>query len=180
MAARRCYLALGANIGNRLANLQAAVRLLAPAVAVDRVSALYESAPVGPGGVVPYFNTACSGPTELSPRSLLNYVKQVEWALGRRAGPRWGPRPADIDILLIDGLTVASGDLEIPHPRIGERPFVLRPLAELGPSQPLPDGRTVLAAADEAADRGLRRLAGPDWPTLPAVMPAAMRPQVGG
>jgi 2-amino-4-hydroxy-6-hydroxymethyldihydropteridine diphosphokinase len=178
VATRRCYLALGANIGNRLANLQAAVRLLAPAVTVDRVSSLYESAPVGPGGVAPYLNAACTGLTELSPQGLLGYVKEVEWTLGRRPGPHWGPRPADIDILLIEGVALAAPGLEVPHPRIAERPFVLRPLADLDPSLALPDGRTVGAAAEEAADSGLRRLAGADWLSRLTVMPSAMRPEI--
>ena len=177
MATRRCYLALGANIGNRLANLQAALRLLAPALTVDRVSALYESAPVGPGGVAPYFNAACAGLTELSPHELLHYVKQTEWRLGRRPGARWGPRAVDIDILLIEGASVTSADLQIPHPRVGERPFVLRPLADLEPALTIADGRTVLAAAAGAGDAGLRRLAGADWPSRLTVMPPAMRPE---
>jgi 2-amino-4-hydroxy-6-hydroxymethyldihydropteridine diphosphokinase len=180
VVARRCYFALGSNLGNRLANLQDGIRLLAPAVEVNAVSALYESAPVGSSVLAPYFNAAARGVTELDPLDLLRRVKAIEWAMGRRPGPRWGPRPLDIDILLMDGVSVTTAGLEVPHPRLAERAFVLRPLADLDPSLLLPDGRTARAAADRASDEGLRRIAEPDWPSRQTVMPAAMRPAFAG
>ena len=176
----RCYLALGSNLGNRLANLQDALRFLAPVVEVDAVSSLYESDPVGPGGVVPYFNAVCAGVINADPITLLDYVKQVELRLGRRPGPRWGPRPADMDLLLIDGVALNTPDLVIPHPRIAERPFVLRPLAEIAPDMPLPDGRSVRTAAEAAPEDGLRRIAGPEWVRAASVLPPAMRPAIAG
>jgi 2-amino-4-hydroxy-6-hydroxymethyldihydropteridine diphosphokinase len=180
VAARRCYLGLGSNLGNRPANLRDALRRLGSAVQVDGVSALYESEPVGPSDQAPYLNAACTGVTSIEPLDLLDEVKRVEWAMGRRPGPRWGPRPLDIDILMIEGVAVTMGGLEIPHPRMAERPFVLRPLADLDPSLLLPDGRTAGAAADRLSDTGLRRIAGQDWPSRLTVMPPAMRPAIAG
>src|SRR5215213_4844056 len=114
--------------------------MLAPSVAVDAVSNLYESEPVGPGGRAAYFNAVCAVRTALEATALLNYVKRIEWALGRRPGPRWGPRPADIDILIMKGVVIDNAFLTIPHPRIAERPFVLRPLAEVAPDLDLGGG----------------------------------------
>ena len=176
MAATRCYLGLGSNLGNRLGNLKSAVRMLAPAVTVDAVSDLYESEPVGPGGRAPYFNAVCAAHTRLEPTVLLDYVKSIEWALGRRPGPRWGPRPADIDILIMEGVALDDAVLTIPHPRIGERPFVLRPLADVAPALPLGGGVTVSALAEAASSDGLRRIAGPEWLYTVSTQPAALRP----
>jgi 2-amino-4-hydroxy-6-hydroxymethyldihydropteridine diphosphokinase len=176
VTAIRCYLALGSNLGDRLANLQCAVRMLAPAVTVEAVSDLYESEPVGPGGRSPYFNAACAAATGLTPFALLDCVKTIEWALGRRPGQRWGPRPADIDILLLDGVALDAATLTIPHPRIAERPFVLRPLADVAPDLILAGGGTVRAAAGAASSEGLARIAGPEWLRAVAVQPAALRP----
>lgn len=167
---RRCVLALGANLGDRLANLQDALRRLAPFVRIERVSALYETDPVGPPGQPPYYNAVCSGLTTLAPDELLRAVKAIEGALGRRAGPRWGPRPLDIDILLLDDVAVDTPDLTIPHPRIEERAFVLVPLADILPDLVLPrSGLTVAAAAARVGSEGVRRIAGAEWPSAPSI-----------
>ena len=177
-AAQTCVLALGSNLGNRLANLQDLLRRLAPEVAIERVSPLYESDPVGPEGQPPYFNATCLGHTELAPLELLAHVKQIEWALGRRPGPRWGPRPADIDILLLDYITLDTERLTIPHPRMEDRAFVLRPLADLRPGLRLPSGRTAREAAKLVGTTGLRRLAGRDWPQVRSVGVPGARPAI--
>ena len=179
--AHRAVLALGSNLGNRLDNLQGALRRLVPSVAVDQVSELYESDPVGPTGQPPYFNAVCAGATVLDPHSLLNAVKAIERALGRRPGPRWGPRPLDIDILLLDCVTLDTPLLTIPHPRLEERAFVLTPLADILPERVLPSSRvTVRDAAHRAGTAGLRRIAGGDWPSLPAAGDPGTRPTEHG
>jgi 2-amino-4-hydroxy-6-hydroxymethyldihydropteridine diphosphokinase len=128
------YLALGANLGDRRANIRAALTSLPPLVAVEAVSPLYESQPQPPSAQPYYLNGACRVTTDLSPRELLRYVKQIEWQLGRRPGERWGPRPIDIDIALYGDQVVDEPDLQVPHPRLAERAFVLRPLLDLDPT----------------------------------------------
>ena len=124
-------LALGANLGDRLANLRAAVSMLEKAgLTVSSRSEVWETAPV-PAGQPAYLNAALVAETELTPLELLTLVKRIERDLGRRPGRRWGPRPADIDILFFGELEMASEALTIPHPRIAERSFVLAPLSDV-------------------------------------------------
>lgn len=178
---RRCFLALGSNLGNRLGNLQDAVRQLRAGVEIDAVSPLYESAPVGPDGQPPYYNAVCAGLTDRDPTVLLQLAKSIEWALGRRPGPRWGPRPIDVDLVLVDGVTIDTPALTVPHPRLTERAFVLRPLAEIVPDLRLPGGGdSVAGAAGRLDESGLRRIAGPEWLNAVSVAPAGQRPTVPG
>jgi 2-amino-4-hydroxy-6-hydroxymethyldihydropteridine diphosphokinase len=170
---RRCLLGLGSNLGNRLANLQDALRRLEPDVRITAVSALYESEAVGPAGQPPYLNTVASGVTTLEPHPLLRRIKHIEWGLGRRPSPRWGPRPVDIDILFIDGITLDAPDLTIPHIGVEERPFVLVPLAEIEPGLALTSGQTVRQAAESADRGGLRLVAGSEWRDAVSVFPPA-------
>ena len=130
------YLGLGANLGKRRETIDAALARLAdhPAIRVCAVSALIETAPVGgPAGQPNYLNGAAAIETNLDPAALLAELKRIEHDLGRRDGPRWGPRPIDLDILLYGDLALASPDLTIPHPRLRERRFVLAPLAQIAP-----------------------------------------------
>jgi 2-amino-4-hydroxy-6-hydroxymethyldihydropteridine diphosphokinase len=171
----RCLLGLGSNLGNRLANLQDALRRLEPDLQVTDVSSLYESGPVGPPGQPPYLNAVAAATTALEPYALLRRIKRVEWDLGRRPGPRWGPRPMDIDILAIDGISLGAADLTIPHPRIEERPFVLVPLAEVAPDLVLAGGATAREAAAAANRDELRVIAGPEWRDAVTVFPPIVR-----
>lgn len=173
---RRVYLGLGSNLGNRLGNLQAALRHLAAEIDIDGVSALYESAPVGEPDQQPYFNAACTGLTTAAPDDLLRLAKAIEWALGRRPGRRWSSRPLDIDLLAIEGIALDTESLTIPHPRIAERAFVLLPLAELDPALRLPGGPTARVAAKAITQDGPRRIAGSEWPDLTYVGPPGPRP----
>lgn len=135
-------LALGSNLGDRLANLRAAVEALKRSgIEVDAVSSVWETEPVPPGQPT-FLNAVVRGRCTLDPRRLLAVAKEIERELGREPGPRWGPRVIDIDILFYGSERLSEPDLEIPHPRITERPFVLLPLAEVWPG-PLP----VLGAA---------------------------------
>ena len=127
------YLALGANLGDRRANLAAAVARLREQVTVDAVSSLYETEPAYVSDQPRFLNAVLRGRTALDPMALLVFVKDIERALGRVAGPRFGPRIVDIDLLLHGDETIDTPDLTIPHPRMAERPFVLVPLAEIAP-----------------------------------------------
>lgn len=140
------YLGLGSNLGDRAANLRAAIdRLRAAPLRIDAVSSIYETAPVGetPEPVPAYLNCALRARTLLQPEALLDLTQQVEAAGGRTPTFRWGPRTIDVDLLLYDSLVMRSSRLVLPHPRLRERAFVLRPLAELTPHLALPDGTPV-------------------------------------
>ena len=123
--------ALGSNLGDRAANLRAALDLLAErgATAV-RVSSVWETPPV-PADQPRYLNAVAAVETEHSPEELLAVAKEVEHLLGRRPSGRWRPRPIDIDLLFCGEREVASAALTVPHPRIVERAFVLLPLSEV-------------------------------------------------
>jgi 2-amino-4-hydroxy-6-hydroxymethyldihydropteridine diphosphokinase len=127
------YLALGSNLGDRRAHLASAVARLAPDVAVERVSSLYETEPAYVLDQPRFLNAALRGRTALAPAELLALLKRIERELGRAAGPRFGPRVIDLDILLYGGQAIETEALAIPHPRMAERPFVLVPLAEIAP-----------------------------------------------
>ena len=103
-------------------------------------SPVYETAPVGgPAGQGPYLNCVVELDTERSPRELLEVAHRLEEAAHRERGERWGPRTLDVDVLLVDDLSVDEGDLVVPHPRMWERRFVVAPLADLAPEL-VPEG----------------------------------------
>lgn len=129
----RVYLALGTNLGDRQANLKAAIDALPPAVRVRQVSSIYETPPWGVTDQPAFLNMALRGETDLDPRPLLRMLKELEARLGRQPGVRYGPRMIDLDILLYDDRQVEDDNLVIPHPRMHERAFVLVPLAEIAP-----------------------------------------------
>jgi 2-amino-4-hydroxy-6-hydroxymethyldihydropteridine diphosphokinase len=133
---RRAYLGLGSNLGDRLARLQEAVDGLAGAagITVVAVSPVYETAPVGGPDQPDYLNAVVAIDTALSPRDLLSVAHRLEQEAARVRAERWGPRTLDVDVLLVGDERVAEPDLEIPHPRMGQRAFVLRPLADLDPT----------------------------------------------
>lgn len=130
-------IALGSNLGDRLANLRAAVKKLPDrGVAINRLSSVWETAPI-PADQPSFLNAVLVGATDLAPTDLLMALKRTESELGRRPGRRWGPRPIDLDILFYGDEQLESEALTIPHPRIAGRNFVLAPLAEVLPG-PLP------------------------------------------
>jgi 2-amino-4-hydroxy-6-hydroxymethyldihydropteridine diphosphokinase len=127
-------IALGSNLGDREAALSFARRsLLRVGVEKARFSSIYESAPVGPPGQQPYLNQVARGLSALAPLPLLGCLKGLERAAGRRGGVRWGPRPLDCDLLDWDGRQLDTPWLELPHPRLHLRRFVLVPLGEVEP-----------------------------------------------
>jgi 2-amino-4-hydroxy-6-hydroxymethyldihydropteridine diphosphokinase len=132
----RAVLGLGSNLGDRQGHLRAAVASLA-AVAVSPV---YETDPVGgPDGQGPYLNLVLEVDTELSPHELLGVCHRLEAAAGRVREERWGPRTLDVDILWMEGVELDEPDLQIPHPRMLTRRFVLAPLSDIAPDL-VPDG----------------------------------------
>jgi len=142
------FLGLGSNIDDRLDYLQAAVDGLQahPKVRVDAVSSVYETDPVGGPEQEPYLNLVARVATLLSPERLLKVGQDIERSLGRERAERWGPRTIDVDILLYGTTTRRSKRLEIPHPRLAQRPFALVPLLEVAPGMKLPDGRSIASA----------------------------------
>jgi 2-amino-4-hydroxy-6-hydroxymethyldihydropteridine diphosphokinase len=130
------YLALGSNLGERADHLARGMTALEQhAIRPVAQSAIYETDPWGPVPQGRYLNQVMRATTKLVPRSVLAAALAIEQAHGRdrRQETRFGPRTLDIDILVYDGLTIREADLEIPHPRLLERAFVLVPLAEIAP-----------------------------------------------
>jgi 2-amino-4-hydroxy-6-hydroxymethyldihydropteridine diphosphokinase len=153
------FLGLGSNLGDRAAHLRAALEALAPYVDVTWVSSIYETAPMYVEDQPSFYNLACGGQTRLPSAALLRELKQIERALGRAPGPRYGPRVVDLDLLLFDDLVLASDALTLPHPRMLERAFVLVPLAEIAPHQRHPVARkTIAALAAALPTAGVRRI----------------------
>lgn len=127
------YLGLGANIGDRIENLMNALKALPPLVQLLECSPIYETAPWGFSDQPSFLNQVVEANTELSPGDLLSHLKRIEVRLGRKPTIKYGPRLIDIDILFYDDLTIKTDVLEIPHPLIDERAFVLLPLADIAP-----------------------------------------------
>ncbi len=133
----RAILGLGSNLGDRMEYLSTAVASLEGVVAV---SPIYETDPVGgPGGQGPYLNLVVELDTMLAPHDLLGVCHRLESAAGRVRAERWGPRALDVDILFMEGVDLDEPDLQIPHPRMRERRFVLAPLRDIAPDLVDPD-----------------------------------------
>jgi 2-amino-4-hydroxy-6-hydroxymethyldihydropteridine diphosphokinase len=145
----RGYLGLGSNQGDRLENLRAAREALGRrGVRVVVTSLVYETEPQGEVTDQADFLNAClEVDTELGPEELLAVAKEVERELGREpGGPRHGPRPIDVDVLLLGELEHRSEALTLPHPEVRSRRFVLQPLLDLDPRLRLPDGTALQEA----------------------------------
>ena len=156
------YLSLGSNIGNREANLRAAMeRLAAPRLRVLRVSPIYETEPVDYTDQRWFLNLVVEAETTLFPMQLLARIGKIERELGRvRTAPK-GPRNIDIDILLYGKAVVHCATLEIPHPRMAQRRFVLAPLADLAPDLRHPlTHLTVRQMLDQAPEARVARYRG--------------------
>lgn len=131
----RAYLALGSNLGDRLAHLQGAVDGLGATggIRVVDLSRVYETAPVGGPPQGDYLNAVVAVETSLDARALLGVAQRLEDAAGRVRAERWGPRTLDVDVLLVGDEHVDDPDLVVPHPRLAERGFVLAPLHDVAP-----------------------------------------------
>ena len=126
-------LALGSNIGDRLAALRAAVEAMRALVTIDKISPVYETAAAYITDQPPFLNAALTGTTFLTPQALLTQLKSLEIEIGRLPTFRYGPRLLDIDILFYGDQVLKQPDLTVPHPRMAERDFVMRPLADIQP-----------------------------------------------
>jgi 2-amino-4-hydroxy-6-hydroxymethyldihydropteridine diphosphokinase len=127
------YLGLGTNLGDRRANLAAAIDALGPMVAGLRLSSVWETAPLYVTDQPAFLNMAAMGACALAPLEMLDRLKELEDRLGRVASVRYGPRLIDLDILVMDGVMLDIDRLTVPHPRLAERRFALAPLVELAP-----------------------------------------------
>lgn len=127
------YLSLGSNIGNRREYLKQAVGMLKTRLDKAKVSSVYRTEPWGNEDQPDFLNLCLVGKTSLSPQELLVFIRSIEKKLGRTHQEKWGPREIDIDILFYDGKTIKTPELEIPHPYVAERAFVLIPLEEIAP-----------------------------------------------
>ena len=156
--ATRVYIGLGANLGDSVATLRTALAALAalPATRLVNQSALYRSAPVDADGP-DYLNAVAALDTGLAAQQLLFQLQAIELRLGRRRSYKNAPRTLDLDLLLYGGQTIATRKLTVPHPRMHERAFVLRPLADIAPGLRLPCGANItellIGVAGQRADK---------------------------
>jgi 2-amino-4-hydroxy-6-hydroxymethyldihydropteridine diphosphokinase len=151
------YIGLGSNLGDRAAHLRRAVKALgAPSLQLLRVSPIYETEPVGVAGQPWYLNLVVEAGTSMMPMQLLTRTMHIEREMGRvRTTPK-GPRLIDIDILLFPGAIIHTPTLELPHPRMAERRFVLAPLADLAPGLCHPTlNRTIAELLADAPEQNL-------------------------
>jgi 2-amino-4-hydroxy-6-hydroxymethyldihydropteridine diphosphokinase len=158
------YLGLGSNVGDREAHLRGALALLGEhEVVVEAVSSAYETEPVGEILDQPDFlNAAARIATPLEPLDLLDACKAIEAERGRMfGGPRHGPRPLDVDLLLLGDIELEDQRLTLPHPEVTSRRFVLVPLLELDPELALPNGTNLRSALEGLGSEGAVRLVGP-------------------
>lgn len=135
------YVGLGSNMEDPVARVRSGIAALAalPATRVERCSSLYRSAPVGEQDQPDFVNAVCRLTTRLASKELMERLLAVERAQGRvRSGPPGGPRTLDLDLLLYDAQTCSTPELVLPHPRLHERAFVLRPLLEIDPDLVIP------------------------------------------
>lgn len=147
------YIGFGSNVGDRILFVRRAVEELGESqgVRVTKVSSLYETSPVGGPPQRSFVNAVAQIETSLGPRALLELCKEIERKLGRDASDiRWGPRIIDLDVLVYGDEKVAEPDLEIPHPRLKERRFVLVPLLEIDPDATDPWDARYADSLDEA------------------------------
>jgi 2-amino-4-hydroxy-6-hydroxymethyldihydropteridine diphosphokinase len=130
------YIGIGSNLGNRQKNCLRAIELLEErGIIVKKKSSMYETEPWGVKNQPQFINMALEIETELEPHELLRTLKDVEKEVGRGVTFKWGPRIIDLDILLFNDLFLREDNLQIPHPLMHERDFVLKPLCEIAPER---------------------------------------------
>ena len=154
------YLGLGANLGDRLANMREAVRLLEAhgSCRVTARSPVYETKPIGIEDQPDFLNAVIAIETSLGPEALLDLCKSIENRLGRVRTNKWGPRVIDLDILLCGEAVVQQEGLTIPHPEAVNRAFVLVPLADIAPEIEVAPGLTAREAAERVGSGGVQRV----------------------
>jgi 2-amino-4-hydroxy-6-hydroxymethyldihydropteridine diphosphokinase len=161
--AARAFVGLGANLGEPRRTIAGAIRAIAglPGTLLVAVSSLYRSAPVDAGGP-DFLNAVAEIRTSLAPLDLLRALQAIELTEGRLRPYRNAPRTLDLDLLLYDDRVVASAELELPHPRMHCRAFVLRPLAELDPTRRIPGRAPLDELLRECADQRIEAVLAPE------------------
>lgn len=129
------YIGIGSNLGNRPANIESAIAELkgSSGISIEKISSIIETTPIGGPRQSKYLNGVVKIKTEISPRALLGILQKIENKLGRIRTVKNGPRTIDLDMLLYDDKMINEPDLKVPHPRMFEREFVMRPLLEIEP-----------------------------------------------
>lgn len=158
------HVGIGSNVGDRMTTLRRAVEALSTAGEILATSSIYETAPFGVTDQPDFLNCCIKLDTRLSPQELLERTRGIERELGRVSGPRWGPRTADIDILLYGDRSIRTLELVVPHPGLLQRAFVLVPLAEIAAGQSIPGADITVADALRRVARqpdDVRRVAPP-------------------
>ena len=159
-APARAFIAFGANLGDPVASFGHACAALAalPATTVERRSSLYRSAPVGVEGQPDYINGVIELRTRIAAPALLPHLLDIEHEAARRRERHCAPRTLDLDLLLYDDQVIHAPGLEVPHPRMHQRAFVLRPLAEIAPDVQIPGHGPVAALLPGVADQEIARI----------------------
>ena len=143
-------LGLGSNLGEQEATLRRAVRALSRHLSAPRLSSPYSTQALCDPDQPRFLNAVLVASCTLEPEQILGLAKAIEWLAGRRGGPRYGPRPLDVDLLVYGALSIDRPDLVVPHPRLRQRRFVLCPLAEIAPELPVPPDEATAASLLEA------------------------------
>lgn len=147
------FIALGSNIGNRLANLEKALSLMEPVIKTHNCSSIYVTPPWGYLEQPEFFNQVCKCTTGFAPLELLSFLKEIEKEMGRKSSFLYGPRLIDLDILFYDKRVIEYPNLSIPHPHIEKRAFVLVPLMEIAPDFCHPVTGKTIREMYQAVDR---------------------------
>jgi 2-amino-4-hydroxy-6-hydroxymethyldihydropteridine diphosphokinase len=153
------YVALGANLGKPLDQLNQAITLVnkLPDTAVVAAASIYQSIAIGPGEQPDYLNSAAQIVTELNPSELLAALHAIEETLGRVRTVHWGERTLDLDLLLYENIISTAPTLTVPHPRMNGRNFVIYPLLEIAPTLVLPNGESIKTVAQKLVKEGIQR-----------------------
>ena len=154
------YIALGSNLNDPATQIQQGLSALAalPEVNDVRCAPWYRSRAIGPGNQPDYINTVASATTTLTPETLLRALQQIEDKQGRQRTIRWGARTLDLDLLLYNQLQYQTDSLQLPHPQLRHRGFVLLPLADLAPDLVLPNGYSITDYLAQCDTQDLQRI----------------------
>ncbi|MZR64341.1 2-amino-4-hydroxy-6-hydroxymethyldihydropteridine diphosphokinase [Alcanivorax sp. DP30] len=164
----QAFIGLGSNLDNpeqRLISALSALQRL-PGVTMLHHSRLFSSAPIGPQDQPDYVNAVAQVAFSSTPHELLHTLQALELAAGRQRLRHWGERTLDLDILLIEGLNIDTPDLQVPHPQMIHRAFVLLPLLDISPHAHLPDGTALSSFLKQVEDQRLSPLAELDCDAL--------------
>jgi 2-amino-4-hydroxy-6-hydroxymethyldihydropteridine diphosphokinase len=158
------YIGLGANLGDREANInRALVEIVRSGCRLAQVSSIYETEPVGFEDQPDFLNAVAEIETEAGPAELMAALDEIEQRIGRRETFKWGPRKVDLDILLYGDQSLAEDNLKIPHPEMHKRAFVLSPLAEIAPQAMHPAlGLTARELSERVGQKGVRKFESPE------------------